>query len=155
MKAVKFPEHNSVLGANQPGMTPLPAFIIETPAPVPIGSLKVKNFIFRFELTDLDIEQIKLTRGFYFCQTGTGFHPIDAVIGSPFKFIAVEYEKHDNGTYTIYIPTASGKVELLAASLDGVIDMVVEGVPDITADNILFIEKPKLQVGSDGILKLV
>src|SRR5688572_24407868 len=101
MNPISFPEQTTVLAKAQPQFRTLPIAIRhhndnpEEP---------LKKMTCKYELSDLEMQQIIRTRCFYISQFGTGFHPIFPQVDSPFLVCQIRYRINDDGTYNLFIP---------------------------------------------------
>lgn len=135
MQPISFPEQTTILAKDQPQYLPLPCCI--TPTEIE----GISQYTCKYELTDLDIEQILKTRSIYFSQFGNCFHPIKPQISHPFKACQVEYKYDQDGFYSFYIPMVNGyTVTLEYIRFETAIDKILE-VTNLTAEQICFIEK--------------
>lgn len=90
MEAIKFPEQNETLAKSQPQFRALPVCIR------PINSEEPKEgaqYTVKYELSEVELAQILLTRSIYFSQFGFGFQPICPQIESPFGYLPIKWEK--------------------------------------------------------------
>ncbi len=79
MRAVEFPQANTILGASQPQYIPLPAHWDKTSPEQAMTSC--------FELTDEEVEEIVRTRRIWNTQLtfGRGYHPVRMSCSNPFE----------------------------------------------------------------------
>lgn len=147
MQPINFPQANNKLAKSQPQYKPLPVYIEVINSGQPGEHLQ---YTCRYELTDLDIEQLKKTRAFYFSQFGNCFHPILPQINTPFGVCNVSFEQLENGNYNFAIPMSSGGIETLNnVPKDLAIDEIMLW-GNLTAEQIYFYEKPTSGIDEGG-----
>lgn len=144
MNPIEFPECNSKLAKSQPQFKPLPIFII------PTEDKNVFQFTGKYELSDLEIEQIIKTRSFYFSQFGSCFHPICPQIENPFGYCLVHYKKIEENVYSFWIPMSDGRIEILNNITIGLAMTEIMCWANLNAEQIFFVEKPSLGVDVNG-----
>jgi hypothetical protein len=144
MQPVDFPQMTDKLGKGQPEYRILPAYISEP------DEQGVKQYTFKYELSDLEIQQIIKTKGFYFSQFGSHFHPVLPQLECPFGFCPVQYKNNEDGTYTFWIPLDNNTVEILnnIPLENAVIEVMSWG--NLKAEQIIFVEKPELSIDENG-----
>lgn len=153
MKPIHFPEQNDVLARNQPQYRTLPVAIrLENP----IDVTSTKKFTCKYELSDLEIEQIKASRCLYFSQFGHGFQPILPQVDSPFGVCPVVYKKRDDGNYDFWITMNADKpnepkneVYITGVEIETAIQSIMR-TTNLRADQHAFIEKPELGIDNAG-----
>ena len=150
MNPISFPQQTNVLAKAQPQYRVLPiAERLENPD----DPQSVVKMTCKYELSDLELQQIIATRCVYISQFGYGFHPIYPQVDSPFLVVPVHYRETEKGIYSLYIPMADKSIiELHNIPLSRCIDAVLNIDPQapLTAESIQFVEKQTLAIDENG-----
>lgn len=148
MEPIKFPEMTGSLAKAQPQFRPLSVHIMD----VPSEGVGIKRFTTKYELSDLEIEQIIMTRSFYFGQIGNCFHPISPSVTSPFFAVEVLYQKIENG-YDAWVKANDGtEYAFFGTDANELIRIILNKFMDLkTADQLYFREKSSLSVSEKGL----
>jgi hypothetical protein len=154
MNPIEFKEQTNVMGKNQEDYKPLPVCITEYESAnkdVP-DHLKVHRFTSKWEFTDLELEQIKKTRCIFLTQYGTICHPLIPQVETPFGYCTVEYQKGDFNDYDVWIPLTDGTtLHLENIFKTDVIGTILKNVPNVSAEQIFFVERKGMSVSEKGL----
>lgn len=141
MNPLKFPEATHTLAKNQPGYRVLPVRL--TPIDTENG---VNEYTSKYELSDLELAQINLTRSFFFTQTGNCFHPICPEVANRWRYLPIEYLGN-----TAWVPLDNGEKEIIVgASAVLLLSAILSRFPELKADSIYFFEKPVMGIDEGG-----
>jgi hypothetical protein len=153
MQPLHFPEETNVLAKAQPQYRVLPISIAYENPVTETGTMRMTC---KYELSDLELQQIIRTKSFYISQYGDCFHPIYPQVDNPFLVCKVVYKINDDGTYNLWIPTGDKEeITLTGISLNLVLDEILNQATHLTVEQILFFPKPTLQVDGDGNLNFI
>jgi len=145
MNPVKFKEQTAMLAKDQPEYRPLPVFIS-----IPDGN-GVRQYTGKYELSDLELQQIVATKSIFFSQYGNCFHPIFPTIENQFVSCQVYYEKMPTGVYDFYINMQDGSTLVIAdVPLENAIGAILHRVTNIKAEHIQFIERLTSGIDENG-----
>lgn len=147
MEPLNFPEANNKLAKSQPQYRPLPVYIAKVSEGTPSEHFQ---FTGKYELSDLEIQQIIKTKSFYFSQFGSCFHPILPQVENAFGVCRVEYKKIDDQHYSFWIPLSDGNVQVLNNIPIELSIIEIMSWANLKADEIYFIEKLDLGVDKNG-----
>lgn len=146
MIPINFPEQSYVLAKDQPEYIPLPVCVrLQDPE----DSQSIKKYTSKYQLSDLEIEQIIRTKCIYFSQFGDCFHPILPQIDSPFLVCKISYKSLGNKMYLFRIPLSNGMIQTLTISIEKAIDEIC-ALGELTAEQIVFIEMPSMGIDENG-----
>lgn len=171
MNPIEFPEQTTKLAKTQPQYRPLPVAIEivkryycpECNGGGTVGECICdrckgagviatwSNYVCKYELSDLEIEQIIRTRSVYLSQSGHGFNPIYPSVESQFKCFIIHFDITEAGLYNIYVPMDNDTtLELLDLPKERVLDAILSKVHNVTPDTIRFVERPKMAIDEQG-----
>lgn len=151
MKPIHFTEETTTLARNQPQFRTLPVAIAREN---PEDPESVFRFTCKYELSDLEIQQIIKSKCVFISQFGYGFQPISAQIDSPFLVLPVEYKYAGNRMYHLKLPLVEGKQTVIAGvQLEKVIDVLTEAT-GLKPDQFLFKEMAAMAVSEKGLEEL-
>lgn len=146
MNPIQFKEQTTVLAKDQPQFMPLPVAIsFEKPN----DPTSLPRFTCKYEFTDLEMEQFKVTKCMFINQFGYGFHPIYPQTYSPFLACRIMYKSLGNKTYAFSITDNEGKLIEFSETLENVIRVIYEKT-GLQAEQLLFLEKPTAAVNESG-----
>lgn len=141
MQPITFPEATHKLAKSQPQYRVLPVRV--TPIDEQSG---INEYTCKYELSDLELAQINLTKTFLFTQTGNCFHPICPEVANRWKYLPIEYKGN-----TAWVPLANGETEMITAlSPVLLLNNILARFPELAADSIYFFEKPELAIDEQG-----
>lgn len=108
----------------------------------------------KYQLSELELAQIIETGCIYIGQLGYGFNPISPSVESPYAVIEIQYKLNSNNLYDFWIPVTVGEESEVRFIVDQIptefIKMVLASFPELTAENLYFVEKPELAVDEQG-----
>lgn len=147
MNPIKFPEATTILAKDQPQFRPLPvAIAFENPD----DKTSLPRFTCKYDLSDLELQQIIKTKSIFINQFGYGFHPIYPQVDSPFLVLPVQYKSVGNRCYDFFIPMDNGEfIVLNGIQLELAVGLIMEKT-GLQADQIHFKEKPSMGIDENG-----
>jgi hypothetical protein len=154
MQPITFPEATNTLAKAQPQYRVLPVCIMRE---YPEDANSVLRYTCRYELSDLELQQIIRTKSLFISQFGFGFHPIYPQVDSPFLVLPIEYKKVKDHCFNFYVPMGEDGKEIKTFEnipLDKAIE-VLTSFTDLPVEQLHFKERPSLQVDDHGNLKLM
>jgi hypothetical protein len=151
MEPIEFPQQNGKLAKSQPQFRPLPVCI----RPMTEDPKDGAQFTVKYQLSEIEFAQFSLTKCFYFSQFGHGFQPILPQVESPFGVVVIKYDKIKNYEFKAWVPLDQGGEHLVEAiSARQLIDRILEAFPNLEAENLFFVERPKMAISANGLIDL-
>lgn len=149
MNPIHFKEETAVYAKGQPQYRPLPT--CEMPEN-PDDPQSVIRYTCKYELSDLEMQQIMKTKCLYINQFGYVLQPIYPQIDSPFLVLPVEFKFVGNRCYDFYIPLQNGEQIILKnIQLELTIDTVMKET-GLQPDQFHFKERPSMSIDENGII---
>lgn len=147
MKPIHFKEETDTLAKDQPQFRPLPVCIMREVADDPES---IMRFTCKYELTDLELQQIIKTKSIFINQFGFGFHPIYPQVDSPFSVLPINYRFKGNRMYDLWYLNIDGKrFDLIGIQLELIIGILVKAT-SLQPEQFIFVEEPKIGIDEGG-----
>lgn len=153
MDPIHFPEVTDTLAKAQPQYRVLPICVQHQN---PLDPRSIKKMTCKYQLSDLELEQVNRTKSFYISQFGDVYHPIYPQIDNPYLVCRIEYKVNEDGSYTLFIPMEDKQItEIRNIPLNLVLDTCLKVGGNLTAEHLVFIPKPTLGIDNQGNLKMM
>src|SRR5688572_4078371 len=147
MKPTEFIGYTHKLALAQPKYKPLPIKIESAHDP---ESPKIRKFTYCYELNDMEIAQIVLTRKMFGVQVGSCFHPVNMHTANPGHCVMVPY-KESPGLYEVWVPLSDGSEKYVhGTTVEEVFFKLSSEIADFSAEQFFFYEKPTTAINEQG-----
>jgi hypothetical protein len=108
----------------------------------------------KYQLSELELAQIIETGCIYIGQLGYGFNPISPSVESPFGSFPIQYKRKGPGLYDFWLTLIIDEQEQVQQVTDqqptAFIESVLNTFPELTAEQLYFVERPELAVDEQG-----
>jgi hypothetical protein len=180
MNPIEFPQQTTKLAKSQPQYRVLPVDIKELqervicnhckgqgkikqhshdlfPATCPMCQGKKylpvwSNFTCKYQLSAPELAQIIETGCLYISQTGYAFNPILPQIETPYGIVQIQYKHKEADKYDFWVPlNDEGELQqLIDYTPTQFIKTFLAAFPELTAEQIYFVERPEMAIDVDG-----